>query len=214
MDLSRGQKLLVIIGLLALLGGIVVLSLGRLASQPAAVVYSEPSSTKPQTTQLAAHVVGAVARPGLYWLPSGSRVSDAIAIAGGMTPAADQSSVNLAAVVEDGQQVRVLERAAPAPLQPSPAPAPVASVPPPAKANVTAVVAAAAETIPPAPRIISLNSASKEQLESLPEVGPELAQRILYYRHEHGGFRSVDDLTKVEGIGSGRVETLRPYVTP
>lgn len=210
MDLSRGQKLLVIFGLLALLGGIVVLSLGRLASQPAAVVYSEPSSTKPQATQLATHVVGAVARPGLYWLPSGSRVSDAIALAGGMIPAADQSSVNLAAVVEDGQQVRVLERTAPAPPQPSPAPAPVASVPPPAKANVTAAV----ETIPPAPRIISLNSASKEQLESLPEVGPELAQRILYYRHEHGGFRCVDDLTKVEGIGPGRVETLRPYVTP
>jgi competence protein ComEA len=79
---------------------------------------------------------------------------------------------------------------------------------------LTAAVAAAAETIPPASRIISLNSATKEQLESLPEVGPELAQRILYYRHEHGGFRSIEDLTKVDGIGAGRVEALRPYVTP
>jgi competence protein ComEA len=211
MDLSRGQKLLVIIGLLALLGGIVVLSLGRLASQPAAVVYSEPSATKPESTELAVHVVGAVARPGLYWLRSGSRVSDAIALAGGMTPAADQGSVNLAAVVEDGQQVRVLERTAPAPPQPPPAPAPVASVPPPAKPNVTAAVAAAAETIPPAPRIISLNSATKEQLESLPEVGPELAQRILYYRHEHGGFRSIEDLTKVDGIGAGFARSLKRW---
>ncbi|MGE5532162.1 MAG: helix-hairpin-helix domain-containing protein [Bacteroidota bacterium] len=214
MDLSRGQKLLVIIGLFALLGGIVVLSLGRLASQPAAVVYSEPVTRKTETTQIGVHVVGAVARPGLYLLPSGSRAADAVGLAGGMIPAADQASVNLAAIVEDGQQIRVMERPAPVSAETSPLPAPAAPVPPPAKPNVTAAVAAAAESIPPAPRTVSLNSATRDELESLPEIGPELAKRILYYRYEHGGFRSLEELAKVEGIGPGRVEALRPYLTP
>jgi competence protein ComEA len=212
MDLSRGQKLLVIIGLLALLGGIVVLSLGRLASQPAAVVYSEPNTKKSDTSQIGVHVVGAVAHPGLYWLRAGSRISDAIWLAGGMTSAADQASINLAAVVEDGQQIKVLERPAPVAAEVSPAPAP--AVPPPAKPDLIKAVAAAAATVPPAPRMVNLNQATKEQLEALPDIGPELARRILYYRHENGGFRSLEELGKVEGIGPGRIEALRPYVTP
>ncbi|MHB8995626.1 MAG: helix-hairpin-helix domain-containing protein [Armatimonadota bacterium] len=212
MDLSRGQKLLVIIGLLALLGGIVVLSLGRLASQPAAVVYSEPAAKKSATTPVGVHVVGAVARPGLYWLRPGSRVSDALALAGGTTPTADQASANLAAIVEDGQQIKVLERPATVVPQAAPTPAPVAAVPPPARPQPTQPIAAAA-TLPPAPRMVNLNQATKDQLETLPDIGPELAQRILYYRHENGGFRSLEELTKVEGIGPSRVEALRPFVS-
>ena len=213
MDLSRGQKLLVIIGLLALLGGIVVLSLGRIASQPAAVVYSEPAAKKSAAMSVGVHVVGAVAHPGLYWLRPGSRVSDAIALAGGMTPQADQASANLAAIVEDGQQIMVMERPAPIAPQAAPPPAPAATVPPPAKPKPAQPLSAAA-TVPSTPRMVNLNQATKDQLEALPDIGPELAQRILYYRHENGGFRSLEDLAKVEGIGPGRIEALRPYVTP
>lgn len=215
MDLSRGQKLLVIIGLLALLGGIVVLSLGRLASQPAAVVYTEPPTKKTGTGQIAAHVAGAVVHPGVYWLRPGSRVSEAIGLAGGMTASADPTSVNLAAIVEDAQQIKVLERPLPMQAEASPPPAPTAAIPPPSKPDATkASSTTATATIPPTPRVVSLNQATKDQLEALPDIGPELATRILYYRHEHGGFRTLEELANVEGIGPGRLEALRPYVTP
>lgn len=213
MDLSRGQKLLIIIGLFALLGGIVVLSLGKMASTPAAVVYEAPRAAA-QPNYVGAHVVGAVTRPGMYWLRPGSRVSDAIEAAGGMLPQADQSSVNLAAMVEDGQQVKIMaQTAAPAPsavAPPAPAAAPVAS----ASVQPKAIAPPAASTLksPNVPLPLSLNQATKDQLQALPEIGPELAARIVYYRYEHGGFRSVEELAEVDGIGPQRVELLRPYL--
>jgi competence protein ComEA len=138
--------------------------------------------------RLVVHVVGAVRRPGLYRLRDGSRVADAVARAGGPTRKADVSLVNLAAPVADGSQVVVPRRAA------------------------TGAPAAASASGPPAK--VSLASATLEQLDELPGVGPVTAQKILDYRQAHGPFGSVDDLDAVPGIGPARVEQLRDLVTP
>jgi competence protein ComEA len=143
------------------------------------------------TTRLVVYVVGAVRRPGLYRLPQGSRVADAVARAGGVTRKADPAALNLAAPIADGEQVLV------------PARLPVA---------VAASQGAAVPGVPPGP--IQLSSATAEQLDSLPGIGPATAQKILDYRAEHGAFRSVEELDEVPGIGPARVEQLRGLVIP
>jgi competence protein ComEA len=133
------------------------------------------------------NVVGAVRHPGVYTLAAGSRARDAVRRAGGPTRRADIGSVNLAVRLADGEQVRV-------PLR-----APVA----------TASTGPAADS---APAIVHLNSASAEQLDALDGIGPSLAQRIVDYRRAHGGFRSIDELDEVSGIGPVRWEALRPQL--
>jgi len=218
MDLSRGQKALILLGLLCILLALVLLSLNhaRQSRAPLSVEYvAPPAEAAPH--YLAVHVVGAVNRPGMYWLPPQSRVSEAIAQAGGLRPEADAASINLAAFLEDGQQVlvRAIEPgAAPAPPQtvsnqPTPSPAP-------------AQPAAGQPTAPPPPaapplmqvRPVSLSRGTQAELEDLPGVGPSLALAILYYRQEHGAFRNVSDLMNVPGFGRERVEAIRPYVVP
>ncbi|HWJ31989.1 MAG TPA: helix-hairpin-helix domain-containing protein [Gaiellaceae bacterium] len=134
-------------------------------------------------------VVGAVRRPGLYRVRDGARVADAVARAGGVTPKAQLELVNLAARIADGEQVVVPRRGAAAAL-----PAPGGS----------------AEPRGP----VHLNSATLEQLDSLPGVGPVTAQKILDYREQHGGFNSVDELDAVAGIGPARLADLRELVAP
>jgi competence protein ComEA len=136
-------------------------------------------------------VAGRVRRPGLYRLPAGSRVDDAVRAAGGPLHGVDLSSLNLAARVVDGQQILVGTRSLHGP------PAPSGGVPPPAGSGAT----------------ISLNSASLDQLETLPGVGPVLAQKIIDWRAAHGGFTSVDQLTDVSGIGDVTFAELAPLVT-
>jgi competence protein ComEA len=136
-------------------------------------------------------VAGKVRRPGLYRLPSGSRVDDAVRRAGGTLRGVDLSSLNLAARVVDGQQILV---GAPA-VAPAPAPAGSAGTP-----------AMAAGPV-------SLNSATLEQLEALPGVGPVLAQHIVDWRSAHGGFTSVEQLNDVPGIGEVKFADLRSLVT-
>ncbi|HST15787.1 MAG TPA: ComEA family DNA-binding protein [Gaiellaceae bacterium] len=135
-------------------------------------------------------VEGAVRRPGLVHLSPGSRVADAVARAGGTTRLADRSGVNLAAPVSDGQQVVVPRRGA------------VGSAPP-------AAGSAAATSGP-----VSLSSASAEQLDALPGVGPVTAQKIVDYRTQHGAFHSVDELDAIPGIGPARLADLRGLVVP
>jgi competence protein ComEA len=134
------------------------------------------------------HVVGAVRRPGLLRLPEGSRVDDAIEAAGGAGRKAALELVNLAAPVADGQQVVV----------------PVAG--PAGEGGAGAATPGASE------RRVQLNSATLEELDRLPGVGPVTAQKILDYREEHGAFASVDELDAVPGIGPGRLEELRALV--
>jgi competence protein ComEA len=138
------------------------------------------------------HVAGAVRNAGVYRLRAGARVNDALARAGGATPRADLSQVNLAAEVEDGRQVLVPRRVA---------------TPPAAPAAPTGTAAPGQPTVP-----VNLNTATLEQLDTLPGVGPATAQKILDYREQHGGFGSVDELGEVPGIGDVRLAALRDLV--
>ncbi|MEN6545211.1 MAG: helix-hairpin-helix domain-containing protein, partial [Armatimonadia bacterium] len=212
MDLTRGQRILVLVGLAAVFIGIVILTVSRFDRAPASPVYPVAQSVPASSGEVIVHVVGAVKAPGVYRLAEGARVSEAIALAGGLRGDADQSSVNMAAVADDGAQIMVK---ATVPVA-APETAPVAPLPPTAQPTSTppapATSQAASQTRPapvpaqPAvPAVVSLNRATKAQLEALPSIGPGLAQRILYYRYEHGPFRSVDDLLQVEGIGRDRL---------
>jgi competence protein ComEA len=141
------------------------------------------------------HVAGAVRRPGLLRLPDGARVAVAVARAGGTLRQADLAAVNLAAKLEDGQQVIVPRRGA----MPGAAPPGSAGAAPPGSAGV--------------PKL-SLGAVTVEQLDELDGIGPTLAQRIVEYRTEHGGFRSLGELREVEGIGEKRFESLREALQP
>jgi competence protein ComEA len=141
--------------------------------------------------RLIVHVVGAVRRPGLYRLPSGARIADALRRAGGATRRADLSLVNLAAPLSDGTQVVVPRR-----------------VPAAAAAGEAASGAGAAGGP------IHLNTATVDELDELPGVGPVTAQKIVDWREQHGAFSSVDDLDAIPGIGPARLEQLRDLVAP
>jgi competence protein ComEA len=164
------------------------------AEDPAGAA-SASSGTTPgvpgASTRLVVYVVGAVRRPGLYKLPPGSRVADAVARAGGVTRRSDPAALNLAAPIADGEQVLV------------PARLPRA---------VAAAQGAPVPGVPTGP--IQLSTATAEQLDSLPGIGPATAQKILDYRAEHGAFHSVEELDEVPGIGPTRVEQLRGLVVP
>ena len=145
-------------------------------------------------------VAGEVARPGVYRVPAGARVNEAVQRAGGLTRRADQAGVNLVARVQDGQQVIVPRRGA--------AGAAVAS----AGSGGGGAGAGGGGGSSGGP--VSLSSATVAQLDGLDGIGPTLAQRIVDYRQAHGGFRSVDQLRDVSGIGDKRFEALRKAVTP
>jgi competence protein ComEA len=136
-------------------------------------------------------VVGAVRRPGLYRLARGARVADAVARAGGLTRRAERTAVNLAAPVADGQQVLVAARGAGA------------------AAGGTSASPAGAPAAP-----VSLSTATAEQLDTLPGVGPVTAQKIVAYRQEHGPFTAVAQLDAIPGIGPARLDELKGLVVP
>jgi competence protein ComEA len=158
---------------------------GAPASARPVVVEARPASEA--RAALLVHVVGAVRRPGLYRLRDGARIADAVARAGGVTRRADLALINLAAPLADGAQVVVPRREPAGPGGP----------------------AAAAASGP-----VHLNTATLEQLDELPGIGPATAQRILDYRQENGAFASVDELDAVPGIGPARLEQLRELVAP
>ena len=127
------------------------------------------------------HVAGAVRRPGLLRVAADTRVATALERAGGPTGRADLTAVNLAAKVQDGQQIVVPVKGAAAQASDSPA---------------------------------HLSSATAEQLDEIDGIGPTLAERIVEYRDAHGGFRSVEELARVDGIGEKRLATLRDALQP
>jgi competence protein ComEA len=151
------------------------------------------------------HVVGAVRRPGLKRLREGARVADALARAGGAKGGADLAAVNLAAPLVDGTQIFVPPGAG--------ATAGGARASPGVDADAD-VGGGIAEPAAGVGRKLSLATATADELDELPGVGPVTAQKILDYRSEHGPFRSVEDLDAVPGIGPARIEQLRDLVTP
>lgn len=150
----------------------------------------------PEQSLLQVHVLGAVASPGIYSLPSGSRIADALATAGGTLPHAVLGELNLAKPLFDGEQVLVAD-AAPAPVAEEPKPATAASFP------------AASDQ----PSLINVNTATAAQLESLPYIGPSKAAAIIAYRQQHGAFARVEDLLKVPGIGEATLAKFKHLVT-
>ncbi|MFA5801469.1 MAG: ComEA family DNA-binding protein [Thermoleophilia bacterium] len=143
------------------------------------------------SARLKVHIIGAVARPGLYEAEPGSRVADALALAGGPTPAADLNQVNLAAKIADGQQLVVPETGA-------------------AGAAVTGAGGSGASGAAGQP--VNLNSATQAQLEELDGVGPKTAQKIIEYRDAHGGFKSIEEMMEVPGIGPAKFEQIKGQV--
>ncbi len=157
---------------------------------PTRAAPTQAAAAPAPTRQLYVDVAGAVRHPGLYRLPAGSRVAVAVEHAGGLTRRGDSTGVNLAAPLQDGQQVIV-----------------------PARGAVAAPVGGSAHGAS-APGPISLSQASEAQLEGIDGIGPALAGRIIQYREAHGGFRSLDELREVSGIGDKRFETLAKALRP
>jgi competence protein ComEA len=157
------------------------------AAPPIRTVHTENPSAAESPTAFV-HVVGQVNSPGLYELPSGSRVVDAVAAAGGFTATADQTQLNLAQVVEDGQQIVVLAQGAPPVVAPE------------------SGAGSAGGTV-------DINTADATALQTLDGIGPALAQRIVTYRAAHGGFRTVNDLQNVTGIGPKKFAAIKANVS-
>lgn len=203
--------------------------------QPGAQSTAQPSANPSESAQGGAsgeatvrvHVAGAVNNPGVYTLPAQGRAVDAIAAASGAAADADLDRVNLAGALSDGVQIYVPHRgetAAPAQIQPNGGTANAGqgnaangaaqngssqggAQPQPAR-TLTASGSAQKGSTP-----VNINTATAEELQSLPRIGPAMAQRIIAWREAHGGFRSVDELDAVPGIGPSMLENLRPLVT-
>ncbi|HEY8451079.1 MAG TPA: ComEA family DNA-binding protein [Natronosporangium sp.] len=190
----RGVKVLAVVAVVVVLGAAAWAWRSRPRAEPVTTVPAAPTGevVAPGTTSATAEVVVAVAgkvrRPGLVRLPVGARVADAVEAAGGALPDVDTAMLNLARKVNDGELILV------------------GVTPPPGAPGTHGDPAAAGGKV-------NLNTATQAQLETLPGVGPVLAQRILAYRERHGGFRSVADLRRVDGIGDARFEQLKDLVT-
>jgi competence protein ComEA len=158
-------------------------------AQPASLSVDSGTATgAPAAARIVVDIVGAVRHAGLYRLPEGARVADAVSRAGGPTAKADIALVNLAAPLADGQQVVVPRR--------------------------VAVGGGAAGATSASGAKVSLAGATVDDLDALPGIGPVTAQKIVDWRQAHGPFRSVDDLDAIPGIGPGRITQLRDLVTP
>ncbi|MBU4175286.1 MAG: ComEA family DNA-binding protein [Actinobacteria bacterium] len=184
-----GFQTTVILVLLLLLAAGGVVSYVRSRPRPVEVRETDPEESESERL-LTVHVAGAVMAPGLYRLKEGSRVSDALAEAEGPAPDALLDDLNLAARVKDGEKVMV-----------------------PRAAGTASDGTAQAQEDTGTPVTININTATADQLEELPGIGPSLAQRIVDYRRKNGAFSSIDELDNVEGIGSGKLESIRDLVT-
>ena len=190
LPLSRRQAL-VAAGALALvlvLGGKLLAGGGAgSAHAPPFHLAAAPPAPPPR---LVVDVAGAVRRPGLYRLPQGSRIADAVARAGGAEAKASLDGVNLAAPLADGEQVVVPMRISGGGVAPAAAAGGTSSGP------------------------VSLSIATAEQLDTLPGIGPVTAQKIVDYRTQHGAFHSVDELDAISGIGPAKLDQLKGLVVP
>ncbi|MGY0061825.1 helix-hairpin-helix domain-containing protein [Streptomyces sp. LZ34] len=175
------------------------------APSPGAGPMAGAGPTPGAARSVVVDVSGKVRDPGVHRLRSGSRVADALEAAGGARPGTDLSGLNRARVLTDGEQIMV--GALPAPTSAGSGPAVTAE-----SGGTAGGTAGGAGPAPAAP--VSLNSATADQLDTLPGVGPVLARHIIDYRTQHGGFRSVDELREVNGIGDRRFADLRPLVRP
>jgi competence protein ComEA len=172
-----------------LVGGIVLL-----ASRPPrghGILLSPPPTPRLWVVQ----VSGAIVNPGVYELPAGSRVRDLVQAAGGLTAEANTAAINLAALLEDGQNIVIQASAS--------------SASPPAQRSKPLLVTVE----PAATRLININTAALEELDELPDIGPVIAQRIIDYRTANGLFMAIEEIVKVQGIGQVTFEKIKDLIT-
>ena len=189
----RPYLAMLILFVIALIGTIFFLR----RPEPSAAVTIATVTPRPTATpaSIIVDVRGAVNKPGVYTLPLGSRVQDALTLAGDVTISADTRPLNLARRVNDGEQIYVplVGEATPTPL------------------------AATGKTAPTAPKPasgkINLNTATLAELDTLPGIGPAIAQRIIDYRAQNGDFKTIDDLKKVRGIGDALFNQIKDLIT-
>ena len=192
--LERHRVLIVSALAVLVVGGVIAWVASRPNPGPIIISTPEPTPTSvplPTATPapLRVYVTGAVERADVYTLPPGSLVKDAIAAAGGATADADLEQINLAIEVYDQQQIHVPRKGE----------------------EVTPV--AAPVGVPSTMGKVNINTASVEELDTLPGIGPAIAQRIIVYRTEHGDFAAIEDITNVKGIGPATFEEIKELIT-
>jgi len=175
------------------LAGTIVL-LRRPEPSPMIIITPTPRPT-PTVVSLVVDVRGAVAKPGVYRFTAGSRLQDALAQAGDLLPNADTRNLNLARKLIDGEQIYIFTVGE------------ATAAPPPNNGGRTA----AATRTPMG--VININSATLEELDALPGIGPAIAQRIVDYRDQNGAFEQIDDLKKVRGIGDALFAQIKDLIT-
>ncbi len=177
--------------LLGVVGGVLVAGVIFMVARPPAgeMIHLLPPPTAPP---LVVHITGSVSAPGVYTLPPGNRVADAIEAAGGMTEQADSEALNLAQVLGDGVHIHVPELIT---------------------QNQENPQDPRTRSLSPLTALVNINTADQTELESLPEIGPHLAGEIIAYRETNGPFNTVDELLNVSGVGPVILETIRDLIT-
>ncbi len=169
-------------------------------------LLASSAATPAVASSLVVHTAGAVLNPGVYVLARGARAADAVSAAGGMTPDADPDRVNLASLLADGSRLYIPRRGAQIPAVPTDQ----ISVQSTGQLSNTATAAAAGTAVK---QVIDLNTATAEQLDSLPGVGPATAAAIIEHRSRVGRFRSVNQLLDVPGIGEAKLASMRKQLS-
>ncbi len=209
--LDRNRHLVFVALLFIAAGGAALFYLRQPAAEAVEIRPVEVTATaaptlapSPTPAPVRVYVTGAVVKSDVYFLPRGSIIKDAIEAAGGFTPDADLERINQALELQDQQQIHV-------PRQGN-----EANEPPPVQGGADSFVPPAPGKNPAAPAPggkINLNTATLEQLDSLPGIGPAIAQRIIDYREKAGGFKSVEQITEVSGIGEATLAKIKDLVT-
>lgn len=192
-----GAAVALVIGALAITVGIGILRGSVAPTETVVIDEPAPTATGDTSARLYVHVSGAVTEEGLYLLPAGARVVDAIAAAGGFAEDATQAGINLARPLSDGEQLHV----------------PTVKEVEQAAKTAEDAGGEGGESSADAGGLVNLNTADAAALDTLPRVGPAIAQRILDWRDANGRFTSVEDLLAVPGIGDKMLESLRGLVT-
>jgi competence protein ComEA len=194
--------LYVLIGVLAgfVLAGVLVFVSRAPTGAP---ITLQPAPTK---APIAVDVTGAVPRPGLYKFPEGARVQDAIDAAGGLLASANTSAINLAALLTDGQQLNIPYQSGGEPVNNSSSTVDLPSSSATATSTVTSTDSSGAD-------LVNINTATSQELDTLPGIGPTTAQKIIDYRTTNGPFSTIEDIMNVSGIGPATFDNIKDLIT-